>query len=221
VIRSQIRTLASLFVSDPNFTRYTETQYNDAIDRAQEQFAVDSKAYYKDAGTYTVVAGTATYDLPEDFWLDKIVTHKGLELKPISRVTLLRDNGDDWTDDVGTPTHYIIDPEQARRQIRLYPIPQADDTGSNLILTYYAIPAAIGSDSASPWGSSSLMSPFHIAVAYLAAWFLLAYNDMTPEISAKMSTFYEKYQDKVTEAIDVFGNTKSEPIKIRGVRRLR
>ena len=216
---SQIRTLASLFVTDPNQTRFSPSQYDTAINRAQEQFAFDSKSLFKDAPTYTVVDGTATYDLPSDFWLEKQVTHKGLELTPISRATLQLNNGDDWTDDTGTPRHYIIDPEEARKQIRLYRIPQAGDAGANLILTYYPVPASVSSDSDVPLNSSSLMVQFHTAIAYYAAYLLNMYEVATPEIQAKQSMFMREYQNKVIEAIDNFGNSKMEGLRLRGSRK--
>lgn len=212
MIRSSIRSLVGLFLEDPNLTQFTVGQLNDAIDRAQEQFAYDSRALFKDASTITVVNGTATYNLPSDFWLEKVVTHKGLKLTPRSRATLLNESGDDWTDDAGTPRHFIIDPEEARKQIRLVPIPQAGDAGANLILTYYPVPAAISSDSASPLNSSALMVQFHQGIAAYAAWLCLFYKKMTPEIQVKQSGLYAMYQGHVTSAIDRFGNTASEPI---------
>lgn len=218
MIRSEIRSLAANFCGDPNLTRFSSTQYNDAIDRAQEEFCFDSKALYKDAATYTVTAADAAYDLPSDFWLERNVTHKGLELRPVSRETLLKNNGDDWSDDTGTPTHFMIDPEEARKQILLYPIPTADDAGANLILTYYPIPSELSADSSVPFNSSSLMSQFHMAIAAKAAWILLNYETPDPAIDAKMSKMNKIYQDKVTFAIDTYGNTKSEPMRMRGGR---
>lgn len=216
--RGQIRTQAALFAGDPNLTRFNETQYNDAIQRAQEQFAVDSRALYKDAPTITVVAGTSTYDLPTDFWLEKRVEHKGIPLDPITRARLGAVAGQDWTDDEGTPRFYIIDPEEGRKQLRLYPEPQGGDAGANLVLTYYPLPAEMASDSSTPLNASALMVQFHIGLAAYAAWLLLGAEEAKPEILAKMSKLYQQYQDKVTEAIDTFGNTKSDGIKIQGRR---
>lgn len=216
--KGQIRTLTANFLGDPGQTRYADL-YSDAIDRAQEQFAYDSKALFKDHTTYTVVDGTATYDLPTDFWLEKMVTHKGLELDPATRHELQRFNGNDWTQDNGTPNRYIIDPEEARKQIRLYPKPQANDAGANLVLTYYPVPAALSGDSAVPLNSSSLMVQFHIGIAAYAAWLILMSETMTPEVMTKRASLMSQYQDKVTDAVDYFGNTPSAPINIRGPRR--
>lgn len=215
--RATIRSLASKFCNDPNLTRFTATQYNEAIDIAEREFCLDSKALFKDAPTFTVVDGTATYSLPSDFWIEKEISHKGLKLTPITRHDLILGNGDDWTDDVGTPTHYIIDPEEARKQIRLYPIPQGDDAGANLIMTYYQIPTAMTGDSSTPFNSSTLMSQYHIAIAAYAAWLVLGYGQTTPDIQAKRADLIAQYNAKCVQAADTFGTTKSAPFRFKGI----
>lgn len=215
----QLKQQAAVFAGDPNQTRFG-TLLADAVNNAAKQFALDSKALYKDAPTYTTVNGTATYDLPSDFTLERQVTHKGLALKPVTRAQLLAQNGDDWTDDVGTPTHFIIDPEEARKHLRVYPIPQADDAGANLILTYYPLPSDMSSDSETPLNSYALLAPYHMAIAAYAAWLVLQSEVMTPEIMAKLSGLNRQYQDKVLEAIDKFGNTKSAVLSWRKTGRL-
>lgn len=218
MIRSTIRSYASLFAGDVNQSRFTPTQYNDAINLGQQQFALESLALFKD-NTITVVDGTATYDLPTDFMLEKEVTHKGLKLDPISRATIqFYARTTDWTTITGTPKYFLIDPEEARKQIRLYPSPLADDAGANLVLTYYPLPADLSSDSATPLNSSVLLVQFHIGIAAYAAWLVLGYEKATPEIVSKRADLYKQYQDKVTEARDKFGNTASEPLRLRGGR---
>ena len=217
--RGTLRTLTAAFCVDPNQTRFTATQYNDALDLAAQQFAMDSKALFKDASTITVVDGTSAYSLPTDFMYELKVTHKLLKLEPISRETLeYYIRSEDWTAKTGTPRYFIIDPEEARKQIKLYPIPTANDAGANLILTYYPLPAAMTADSDTPLNSSALMAQFHTALACYAAWLLLNYETADPGISVKRTELLNQYNDKVTEARDTFGNTKSEPIRLRGGR---
>ena len=216
---SQVKTLAGNFTADISLTRYSTQQYLDAINYANKEFAYDSKALYKDATTYTVVSETSTYNLPSDFWLERQVTHKGIELFAISRHTLQRSNSNDWTLDTGTPTNYIIDPEEARKQIRLYRIPQGDDAGVNLVLTYYPIPTDLSADSDVPLNSSSLMSQFHLGIAAYAATLLLLFETQTPEIALKRSQLMKIYNDKVSLATSYFGNTPSESMQLRGSRR--
>lgn len=213
-----ITTYASLFCEDPDQTRYTSAQYTSAINEAQRQFALDSKCLWKDASTYTVVDGTAGYSLPTDFMWEKEVTHKGLRLLPISRATLLGLKGDDWTDDTGTPTNFLIDPEEARKQILLYPIPQSGDAGANLILTYYPLPTDLSSSTDVPLNSSSLLAQFHMAIAEYAAWLLLGFEKATPEFVSKRGGLIRHYNDAVIKATDTFKNTASEPIRMRGGR---
>lgn len=210
-----IRTQTSFFVGDINQTRYTTTQYNNAINRAQEQFALETKALFKDT-SWTTTSGTATYSLPSDFMWEDYVTYNGYELKPISRHELNRLNpGSDWTDRSGTPTYFIIDPEQASKVITLYPIP---DDAQTLQMRYFPLPAEVSSDTDIPLNSSDLMAQFHMGLAALAGWMLLSSETMTPEIQAKMQLMMAYYTDSVVKAVDTFKNTASFGIQIKGSR---
>lgn len=217
--RGQVRTLASLFNGDPNLTRLTSTQYDDLINRAQEQFVFDTNALWKDAATITTVDGTATYDLPSDFLFERLVMHKGLELKPITRAKLAADNPDDrWDDENGTPKYYVIDPEDAQKKILLYPIPQANDAGANLVLTYYPLPAELTADSSTPLNGYTLLAGYHIALACYAAWLAMGYEIATPEVLSKRAGLLKQYTDKTIEARDYFKNTQRAPIRMTGGR---
>ena len=78
----------------------------------QEQFAADSKALFKDT-TWTSASATATYSLPTDFMYEKWVYFNGLPLNPLNRAKLSKeDQNDDWPDDAGTPTNYLVDPQE-------------------------------------------------------------------------------------------------------------
>lgn len=210
--RNELRSIVSKMVEDANQTKYKEAAYNEAIDIAQKQFAMDSKAYYKDQAI-TMASGTAAYALPSDFMWEKQVVLNGLELQPISRATLQSIKTDDkWTDDTGTPKYFIIDPELARQSITLYPKPDSTSDGTDLVLTYYPNPETMSSDSSTPFGGSTLMAQFHMAIAAYAAWLLMSYLTQTPEIAQKRAGFIQTYSSKVGEAIQTFGNTKSEPL---------
>jgi hypothetical protein len=138
------------------------------------------------------------------------------KLYPISRYRLQSNNPEsDWTLEEGTPTHYIIDPEEARKQITLYPEPQAADAGKTLLLRYFAIPAEMDSDTDSPFNSSALLVQFHLGVAAYASWLLLQGSESTPAIETKKRNLLAIYQDHVTKAVDTFKNTASEPIRMR------
>lgn len=216
--RGSIKTLAAGFAEDPAQSRYAGL-YDAALDRSQEQFALDTRALWKDAATITVVAGTSTYSLPTDFMFEKQVTHKGIQLKPITRARIQMFSANDWaTEDEGTPKFYMIDPEEAKKQILLYPIPQASDAGANLILTYYPVPASSTTDSDVPLNSSALLAEYHLALAAHTAWLLLQNEPATPEKVAKKGELYSIYSKKVTEATDLFKNTAAAPLRMLGGR---
>jgi len=210
--RAELRTLTARLCEDPNQTKFTADKYNDALTKAENQFAMDSKALYKDS-SITMVLSTASYDLPTDFMLEKEVTLNGIELAPISRATLQANKkSDKWSDDAGTPRYYVIDPEEARKTITLYPIPDSVNDGTDLVLTYYVFPTPMTGDTSVPLNSSALMVQFHMGLAAYAAWLLLMYLQQSSEISRKRSELFGIYNTKVGEAIQTFGNTKSEPL---------
>jgi hypothetical protein len=60
--------------------------------------------------------------------------------------------------------------------------------------------------------SSALMVQFHTGIAAYAAWLLLFYLPQTAELSAKRNELFTTYTNKVAEAIQTFGNTKSEQL---------
>lgn len=210
--RTELRALTAKMCEDPNQTRFTAAQYNDGLEKGQQQFAMDSKALYKDS-SITMVVDTAAYPLPTDFMLEKEVVLNGVELKPISRASLQRVKIDErWDDDKGDPKYYIIDPEEGRKTITLYPTPDNVDSGTALVLTYYAFPAAMSSDSSVPLNSSALMAQFHVGISAYAAWLVMMYLPQTPEIGQKRNEFFGIYKSKIDEAIQTFGNTKSEAL---------
>lgn len=215
--RGQIKTLAAGFAEDPDQSKFSGL-YDSTLDRAQEQFALDSKSLFKDASTITTVDGTASYDLPTDFMWEKRVTHKGLELLPISRAQLLYYQNQDWSDDSGTPKYYLIDPEEAQKKILLYPKPEADDAGPNLILSYYPLPASSTDDSATPLNSTALLAQFHMGIAALLAWILLQRVPSTAEMVRKKAELWAIFQRDSGRATDLFKNTARAGMRMRGGR---
>lgn len=209
-----IRTLVANMVGDPDQTRFSG-KYDDAINRSQEQFALDTRALWKDT-TWSHAANDADEDLPSDFMYEDFVTYGGKKLTPISRFELLQKAGDDWTDDeADLPTHYLIDPEEAVKEIVLYPIPQ---TAKTLAMRYFPLPASVSADSDVPLNSSALLAQFHVGIAAYAAWLILLYESVTPEIQAKRSDLLSIYNDTAGKATSLFKNTVSAGIKIRGTR---
>lgn len=213
--RGALKTQASEFAGDPQMTRYTETQYNTAADRAQEQFALDTEALFKDMTPVTLSAGDAENDLPSDFIKEDFVTFDGTELIPISKHDLQRQYGKDWSTTEGTPSHVLINPEEAEKTILIWPIPQE---AASLGMRYSALPAAMDDDADVPLNGSTLLAAYHIGLAAYTAWLVLGNETPTPEIRQKRMDLLAQYADSVGKAIDKFKNTASAPIKIPGNR---
>ena len=211
MILSTIEARTARFLGDPDKTRYAGV-YTDAVNDSQKQFALDSGALFKDQA-YTTVSGTSTYALPSDFVLEDTVTYNGLPLKPVSRHTLYTLYPDtDWTLLEGTPTMYMVDPEEASMVLRLIPIPQEAKTVS---MRYAPLPADVSAVGDVVLNSSTLLVQFHLGIAALAAWIILQSEIVTPEILAKSGQMMKIYSDAVSKAVEKFGNTKSEPLRLR------
>lgn len=213
--RGTLKTHAADFAGDKNMTRYSSTQYNTAADRSQEQFAMDTRALFKDMTPVTTTADDAEYDLPTDFMFEDFVTYDGNELTPASQHDIQKAYGSGWDSLEGTPTHFMINPEEAQKSVLLVPIPQDAKT---LGMRYFPLPAAMSSDSSTPLNSSALMAQFHLGLAAFMAWLLLTGEQSTPALVEKRRELLDIYNDFVTKAIDTFRNTATAPIYIKGCR---
>lgn len=214
--------LAAQFAGDPDQSRYTG-KYTQAINFAQQQFALDAKCLWKDSSS-AIVAGTATYSLPSDFMWEKMVTYSKTggnsfnELIPISRHELIRNRGDDWTQVTGQPLNFIVDPEEARKQIRIFPYLPSGDAGGTMVMTYYPLPTDLSSGTDTPLNSYALLAQFHIGIGAWAAWFLLEAEQATSSIVEKKRELLQIYNDNISRATDTFKNTASELMRQRGTR---
>jgi hypothetical protein len=213
--RATLKAQAADFAGDPNYTRYTETKYNDAANRAQEQFATDTRALFKDMTPVTTTADDAEYDLPSDFIVEDWVTYDGDELIPASQHDIQKAYGSGWDSLEGTPTHVLINPEEAQKSILLVPIPQEAKT---LAMRYFCFPAAMDDDADTPLNGSTLMVQFHLGLAAFMAWLLMTNEEPTPAIIEKRRELLRIYNDAVNKAIETFKNTASAPIQFKGGR---
>jgi hypothetical protein len=213
--RGSIRDWASRFCGDPAQSRYAN-DYNEAIDKANEQFALDSRALWKDV-SWSVSANDADQDLSSDFMFEEYAQWNGKPLSPISRVELaIRFPGRDWTADTATePSHFIIDPEEATKEIVVYPIPTEAGT---LSMRYYPLPAALSGDTSVPLNAYALMSQFHLGIAAYAAWLILTGETQTDDIVKKRNELLKIYNDFISKAVDRFKNTQSEIWQMQGKR---
>lgn len=215
---SALRDQAAKFCADPSQTRYDATTYLTALNRAQEQFCLETRSLFKDT-TYTSVANDATYALPTDFMWEESVYFAGLLLSPMTRRDFAILSPDsDWTLTTGTPTRYLIDPEEATKQILLYPIPTSNDASKTIAMRYFPLPATLSQDTDTPLNSSALMSQFHIGLAAYAAWLLLTAESMDQATLVKRRELLSIYADSRDKATDLFKNTTSAQWILRGNR---
>lgn len=215
---STLRDQAAHFCGDKDRTRYSDAEYLVALNRAQEQFAMDTRALWKDY-SWSSVAGTAAYSLPSDFMWEESVYFNGLPLLPVTRrdLAILSPNND-WTLTTGTPTCYVIDPEEANKELLLYPIPTSQDAAKVVTIRYFPLPVALAGDTDIPLNSSALMTQFHIGLAAYAAWLLLINETLTQDILLKRRELLSIYQDSAAKATDLFKTTASAPWRMRGSR---
>jgi hypothetical protein len=217
-----LTTMAAQFAGDPQQTRYPNL-YTQALNLGQQQFALDSKALWKDA-SFAIAGGSASVNLPSDFMWEKAVTYSKTNgnsyyaLQPKTRADMIRNRADDWTQITGDPLFYIVDPEEARKTLTVSPFPPSGDLGGTLVLTYFPLPADMAAGGDSPLNAYALLSQFHGSIAAWAAWFLLAAETVTPEIQAKRKDLLSLYNDGVSLATDTFRNTVSAPLRMRGAR---
>lgn len=211
-------TTTQQLVNDAKGTRYAG-RYTFALNLAQQQFAMDSKCTFKDMAVQTIVAAQATYPLPSDFMWEKFVLVNGLLLPPISRMELARTHtGSRWDTVTGTPRAYVVDPDVARQDILLYPIPTSNENGQDLQMTYFSLPTDMVNSTDIPLNGNTLLAPYHIGICAWAGWFLLEGEGATEAIVADQKGLLQIYNDSVSQASDQFKNTVSEPLRMRGVR---
>jgi hypothetical protein len=206
-----------MLIDDPSGDRFTDSQVQDEIQKAQEWFVLDTRCL-TDNVTDTSVADQAAYDLQSDVLDIKRIAHKGLELKRISKFELDRYTGQDWSDDSGTPKYYYVDLDPNNKKYYLYPIPKGEDAGANLAVEYIKIPPTLSSGSSVPLDSHTLLSPYHDALAYKSASSLLDINP-SQETIVKSQRYEKKYSDLVAHCIETFKALSiTQPVRMRGGR---
>ena len=131
------------------------------------------------------------------------VSHNGLKLESISAYELDVLLNSNWADDAGTPDKYYVDLDPNNKKIRPYPIPEAADVSSALVLEYLKIPPALAADADVPLDGHTLLTPYHDALAYYAAASLL---NILPDQAAMVmiGRYEEKYRKLVDECINYF-----------------
>lgn len=217
VDRSTARTLCSLKCEDPDVTKFTAAQYNTELALAEKEFALETLCIEREA-TLTSVANQAYIDVSgiDDLILFKLIRHKGLKLRPVSKFGLTYQNADDWTDDTGTPLGSLYDGENDR--LYLVPIPQTEDAGANVLALYAALPATISSDATELLSAREKLQVYAPGIVALAAYRMLGYLTQTPELQVKRSQLMGEYGYYKDRAIQLYNNIVDAPIRMAGGR---
>lgn len=222
---SDLQSLIGALTNDPGHDRYTTGDINTELDNTQDKWNLEAKII-KDSVTLTTVDGTRQYALsgltgtPISF---PRVTHKGLELKKVSKTWMDLYAGDDWTDDTGTPKRFFIEAEDPDNQyITVHPIPQSADAGANLVVEYIKRHTSMSASSDVPFmsgaTSNSLLRPYDFGIAYDVAARLLM-RDPSQENTMKVADYQKQAGNILADVIQVFkALEKDEPPRLRGGR---
>ena len=199
-------------MGDPNHTRWSSAKKIQKLNEAQERFVIDTRCLV-DTATDNLVDGTAEYSLPTDVLdLNRVAINDGtawIELQRKSMFYLDFYSSSGHSADTGTPSAYYVDLDPDNKKLHLYPIPGSGDAGTaNLKFEYVKIPAALSSDSSTPFGGHTLLSPYHMAVAYEAARQILLQDPgvkMNPQEAGYVQGNMEReYSRLVSSCVDKF-----------------
>lgn len=210
-------------IGDPNNTRWSASKKQDKIQEGQERFVLDTRAL-TDNTTTTVVDGTQEYSLPSDVLDIKRMAHRGLLIRRIEKFDLdILRSSDRWDDDTGTPKYYYVDLDPNNKKFGLFPIPKSEDAGANLTVEYIKIPPTLSADADVPLDSHTLLTPYHMAIAYwAAAEFLRAdiRNNPNPQaVLIQIDKYEREYGKLVSHCIETFGAmAHTKPFRMRGGR---
>lgn len=206
--------------NDPNHDRYTTSRIDTALENTQDRWNI-AAGILVDSVTLTVVDGTREYALsgltgtPIGF---RRVTHRGLELSKRSKTYFDLYTGDDWSNDIGTPTAYYIDTDADVFNLVVYPIPQSADAGATLVVEYNKRHTTMASASDSPFNSLVYLQPYHYGLGYEAASMLLT-GDPDPANAIKIDRYQKVANSVLSDVIQVFKSMEKEvPLRLSGGR---
>lgn len=222
---TELQTLIGDLTGDPNHDRYTTSQINTELDNSQDMWNLRA-GIIKDTATITVVDGTRRYalsNLTGTVLSIPRATHKGLPLSKRSKSWLDMYAADDWTDDTGTPTKFIVEAEDPDVQyITLHPTPTSSDAGAYLVVEYIKRHTSMSASSDVPFlsgtASNPELRPYDYGLAYDVSSRLLM-RDVNPA-NIKSATEYKRIADEsLADIVQVFkALEKEEPMRMKGGR---
>jgi hypothetical protein len=219
VDRVTARGLVAAKVEDPEQTRFTATQYNTALDLAQQQFSIDARSIIE-AVNVVLVANQAEYTLPSDFLVMIMCRANGLKLAPTTKYELSFQTEIDWTTlPAGTPTAVYMDEQNGK--FGLVPVPDSNNAALPFVLDYIGIPAPMtqdtgGGSAGNLLNNITILQYYAMAVVNWAAYEMLSYVPMTDDVIKKRSAIMADYKTYTSQAITTYNNMTDEPLQMRG-----
>ncbi len=218
---SALEILVGDLTNDPNHDRYSTTQIGIELDNSQDKWNAEAKIL-KDTVTLTVVDGTRQYDLtnltgtPISFTR---VTHKGLLLAKRDKPYFdLYYGGVDWTTTIGTPTDFFVEAtDPAVQFLTLFPTPQSNDAGANLVVEYVKKHTTLSASSDTPFNALPLMRPYDYGLAYDVAARLLV-RDPSEINAAKVGPYARIANGVMADVIQVFKALEKQiPLRLKSI----
>lgn len=179
---SDLQTLIGSLTNDPVHDRYPTTDIGVELDNSMDAWNSEAKLI-KSTTTITTVSGTRQYALSNIAGTVIAIgraTHKGLPLTKRDKGYIdLYYGGNDWTQNLGTPTDFYVDvTDPANQYVVVYKTPQDNDAGANLvveaIIRHTPMSAASDVPFMSGINSNSTLRPYDWGLAYEVASRLLA-----------------------------------------------
>lgn len=217
--RTTARSFVAAKLEDPDQTKFLVSLYNQCLDLAQQQFAIDARSIIE-ATTTAMTAGTAEYVLPSDFIVFIMVRHNGIKLAPTTKYELSFQSEVDWTTlPNSTPTAFYMD--EQNNKFGLVPAPDGAAAALTLTLDYIGIPVPMtqdtGGDAAGNLlNNNAILQYYAMAIVNWAAYEMLSYVPMTDEVVRKRSALMVDYQRYTNQAITTYNNMTDEPLQMRG-----
>lgn len=164
------------------------------------------------------MAGTRAYALPADILFDLRATYNGIALVRSSEFELDKVYYNDWTTQTASqPTNYYVDLDPNNQKLYLFPSPTTAVT-NGIVLEYVKIPPTLSGDSSVPFDSHTLMTPYHNAIVYWAASYLIDSN-MTQQNLFNKREWQKEYAKLVNQCVELFKDLEfSKPARMRGGR---
>ncbi len=215
--RTTARSLVASKIEDPDQTKFTATQYNTALDIANQQFCIDGRALIESTSV-TLVAGQAEYTLPTDFLVMIMARANGIKLNPTTKYELSFQAGQDWTTlPNGQPSTIYMDEQNGK--FGVVPAPDGTNAALPFTLDYIGIPTAMSADTGSSGtllNNVTILQYYAMGVVSWAAREMLTYVPQTAEIDAKRRALFEDYQRYFNQLVETYNNMVDEPLRMRG-----